>query len=152
MSHYKLKGTSGSVINRSFPFSESILLGSSPECDVRLDEPGVAPRHAEIRLLEGKSLQLSDLGSAGGTLLNGVSVSETLLGSGDEIRIGTCRWMLQAPGLRPERVLTADAVSQPPTRWPRVLLWSGLVAAGAAAAVWWLKPEWLEYLRAVFQG
>lgn len=149
MSHYKLKGTSGSVINQSFPFSESIVLGSSPECDVRLEEPGVAPKHAEIRLLEGKSLRLKDLGSATGTLLNGVAVTETLLGSGDEIRIGTCRWMLQAPGLRPERVLTAEAVSKPPRRWPRVLLWTGLAAAGAGVAIWLLKPEWLDYLRSL---
>jgi len=152
MSHYKLKGTSGSVINQSFPFKESMVLGSSPDCDVRIDEPGVASRHAEIRLLDGKSLQLRDLGSETGTLLNGVAVGETLLGSGDEIRIGTCRWMLQAPGLRPERVLTAEAVSEPASRWPRALLWTGLAAAGAAAAVWWLKPEWLEYLRTLLQG
>lgn len=149
MSHYKLKGTSGSVINQSFPFSESILLGSSPECDVRIDEPGVAPKHAEIRMLDGKSLQLKDLGSVTGTLLNGVAVTETLLGSGDEIRIGTCRWMLQAPGLRPERVLTAEAVSQVSRRWPRILLWSALAAAGAGLAVWLLKPEWLEHLRSL---
>lgn len=150
MSHYKLKGTSGSVINQSFPFTDSIVLGSSPECGVRLDEPGVAPRHAEIRLLDGKSLQLRDLGSDTGTLLNGVAVTETLLGSGDEIRIGTCRWMLQAPGLRPARVLTAAAVSTPTRRWPRVLLWTALAAAGAGLAVWLLKPEWLEYLRSLF--
>jgi len=149
MSHYKLKGTSGSVINQSYPFSESIVLGSSPECDLRLDEPGVAPKHAEIRLLEGKSLQLRDLGSDTGTLLNGVAGTETLLGSGDEIRIGTCRWMLQAPGLRPERVLTAEAVSAPKRRWPRVMLWSALAAAAAGVAVWQFKPEWLEYLRSL---
>ena len=149
MSHYKLKGTSGSVINQSFPIGESIVLGSSADCDVQLHEAGVAPRHAEIRLLDGKSLQLKDLGSTTGTLLNGVPVSEKLLGSGDEIRIGTCRWMLQAPGLRPERVLTAEAVSQPARRWPRVLLWTGLAAAAGAVAVWQLKPEWLEYLRSL---
>jgi FHA domain len=150
MSHYKLKGTSGSVINQSFPFTGSIVLGSSPDCDVRLDEAGVAPRHAEIRLLGGKSLQLKDLGSATGTLLNGVAVTESLLGSGDEIRIGTCRWMLQAPGLRPARVLTAAAVVKTARRWPRILLWAGL-AATAAVVVWQLQPEWLEYLRALLQ-
>ncbi len=150
MSHYKLKGTSGSVINQSFPFHASIVLGSSADCDIQLIEPGVAPRHAEIRLLDSHSLQLKDLGSATGTLLNGVAVTETLLGSGDEIRIGTCRWMLQAPGLRPARVLTAEVVSKPIRRWPRILFWSGLAAAAAAVAVWQLKPEWLEYLRSVF--
>ena len=74
MSLYKLKGTSGSVINQSFPFGDSIVLGSSADCDVQLDEPGVSSRHAEIRLLDGQSLQLKDLGSKSGTLLNGEPV------------------------------------------------------------------------------
>ena len=116
MSLYKLKGTSGSVINQSFPFGDSIVLGSSAVCDVQLDEAGISSRHAEIRLIDGKSLLLKDLNSKTGTLLNGEPVTETLLGSGDEIRIGTCRWMLQAPGLRPERVLTDDVVSKSPRR------------------------------------
>jgi len=149
MSVYKLKGTSGSVINQSFPFAESILLGSSADCDIQLDEPGVSARHAEIRLLDARSLQLKDLGSKTGTLLNGERVTETLLGSGDEIRIGTCRWMLQAPGLRPERVLTAEVVGKPYRRWSRVLVWTSLAAAAAAVAVVKFKPEWLEYLRSI---
>lgn len=149
MGLYKLKGTSGSVINQSFPLGESLLLGSSAECDVQLDEPGVAPRHAEISLVGGNSLLLKDLGSESGTLLNGETVTETMLGSGDEIRIGTCRWMLQAPGLRPERVLTADVLSKPARRWPRILLWTSLATAAAAVAVVRFKPEWLEYLRSI---
>lgn len=150
MSLYKLKGTSGSVINQSFPFGESIVLGSSADCDVQLDDPGVSSRHAEIRLLDGQLLQLKDLGSKSGTLLNGEPVTETLLGSGDEIRIGSCRWMLQAPGLRPERILTAEVVGKPPRRWPRVLLWTGLAGTVAAVAVLKFKPEWLELLRSLF--
>ena len=150
MSHYKLKGTSGSVINQSFPFGESIVLGSSVDCDVQIDEPGVAAKHAEIRLLDGKALQLKDLGSDTGTLLNGEPVSETLLGSGDEIRIGTCRWMLQAPGLRPDRVLTTDVVQKRARRWPSVLVWTSLVAGATVVAVLKWKPEWLDQLRSFF--
>jgi len=146
MSHYKLKGTSGSVINQSFPFGESIVLGSSADCDVQVDEPGIAAKHAEIRLLDGKALQLKALGSDTGTLLNGEPVSEALLGSGDEIRIGTCRWMLQAPGLRPDRVLTTDVVQKRARRWPSVLVWTSLAAAAATIAVLRFKPEWLEQL------
>jgi hypothetical protein len=143
MSLYKLKGTSGGVINQSFPFGESIVLGSSADCDVQVDEPGVSSRHAEIRLIDGKLLQLKDLGSETGTLLNGEPVSETLLGSGDEIRIGTCRWMLQAPGLRPDRILTAEAVKIPTRRWPRILAWSIVVASAVAVALLKWKPELL---------
>jgi pSer/pThr/pTyr-binding forkhead associated (FHA) protein len=143
MSHYKLKGTSGSVINQSFPFEESCVLGSSSDCDVQLDETGVSPRHAEIRQVDGAALVLKDLGSETGTLLNGEKVVEKQLGSGDEIRIATCRLMLQAPGLRPDRILTAEAVKQTPARWPRVLAWTIVAATAAAVAVLKLKPEWL---------
>jgi hypothetical protein len=149
MSHYKLKGTSGKVINQSFPFRESIVLGSAGDCDVVLDEPDVAARHAEIRLTDG-GLLLKGLESAGGTLLNGEPVSEAALASGDEIRIGTCRWMLQAPGLRPERVLTTGAVQKRSRLWPRVLVWTTLAAAAGAVAVLKWKPEWLDLLQSLF--
>jgi len=143
MSLYQLKGTSGSVINQSFSLGESFVLGSSADCEVQIEEPGVAARHAEITLVDGESLLLKDLGSKTGTLLNGEPVLEAMLSSGDEIHIGSCRWMLQAPGLRPDRVLTADVVEKPRRSWPRVLFWTVLLAtAGAVAVVKW-KPEWL---------
>ncbi|MCW8924625.1 MAG: FHA domain-containing protein [Xanthomonadales bacterium] len=148
MSHYRLKGTSGSVINQSFPFKELIVVGSAADCDVTLDEAGVAEHHAEICLADG-GLLLRDLGSESGTLLNGEPVSEASLASGDEIRVGTCRWMLQAPGLRPERILTTDVVKKRGRRWPRVLIWTTLAfAAGAVAVARW-KPEWLDLLRSM---
>lgn len=150
MSLYKLKGTSGSVINQSFPFDDSIVLGSSSDCDVQLDEAGVSLRHAEIRRTGERSLLLKDLGSEAGTLLNGERVIESQLGSGDEIRIGTCRMMLQAPGLRPERILTADVVKQATRRWPRVLAWSIVAASAAAVAVLKFKPEWIDLLRSLY--
>ena len=117
---------------------------------MQLDEPGVASRHAEIRLIDGNSLLLKDLDSKTGTLLNGQPVTETLLGSGDEIRIGTCRWMLQAPGLRPERVLVADVVKQPGFDWARLLAWTTVAATAAGVSVLKWKPEWLDLFRSVF--
>jgi len=148
VSHYKLKGTSGSVINQSFPFGEAIVMGSAADCDVTLDEPGVAEHHAEICLTDG-GLLLRDMGSETGTLLNGEPVGEASLASGDEIRIGTCRWMLQAPGLRPERILTAEVVKKSRRRWPRVLVWTTLAAAAGAVAIARWKPEWLDILRSM---
>ncbi len=135
MSLYQLKGTSGSVINQSFPFQDTLLLGSSEQCDVRLAEPGVAPRHAEISVVEGKRLLLRNLDPGFETLLNGVPVDQQALGSGDEIRVGSCRWMLQAPGLRPERLLTAEAVKPSRVRWLRIFVWTTLAAAVAAMLV-----------------
>lgn len=125
------------------------MLGASAQCDVQIDEPGVSARHAEICLIDGNTLLLKDLESATGTLLNGESVTEIQLGAGDEIRIGTCRWMLQAPGLRPERILTGDVVKKPVRRWSRVLGWGILLTATAMVLIKF-KPEWLDLLRSFF--
>ena len=146
MSLYKLKGTSGSVINQSFPLGDTFVLGSAADCAVQIDEKGVAAHHAEITLIDDGALLLKDLGSAAGTLLNGEAVTEAMLNSGDEIRVGSCRWMLQAPGLRPERILTAEVVKQTSHFWPRVLLWGSIAAFAAAVAVLKYKPELLNGL------
>jgi pSer/pThr/pTyr-binding forkhead associated (FHA) protein len=150
MSHYKLKGTSGSVINQSFPLAGSFVFGSSADCEVQIEEPGVADRHAEISFVGDQALLLKDLGSKSGTLLNGEPVAESMLSSGDEIRIGSCRWMLQAPGLRPERILTTEAVKQPGMDWPRIITWTIVAATAAAAAVLQWKPDLLVGLLPVF--
>jgi len=144
MSHYKLKGTSGSVINQSFPLGETFVIGSSADCAMQIEEPDVAAHHAEISLLDGNALLLKDLGSATGTVLNGEPVTEAMLSSGDEIHIGSCRWMLQAPGLRPDRILTAEVVEKPTRIWPRVLAWTVVAATAGALAILKWKPEWLE--------
>jgi len=143
MSHYKLKGTSGSVINQSFPLVGAFVFGSSADCEVRIEEPGVADRHAEISFVGDHALLLRDLGTKGGTLLNGEPVQESMLSSGDEIRIGSCRWLLQAPGLRPDRILTTDAIRKPGPDWARIFAWTVVAATTAATVVIMWKPEWL---------
>lgn len=147
MSLFKLKGTSGSVINQSYPLGESLVLGSSADCQLRIEEPGVAAHHAEITVIDGNTLLLKDLGSQSGTFVNGEAVVETRLSSGDEIHIGSCRWMLQAPGLRPERVLTTDVVKKPSFDWLRLIAWTTVAATAGATAVIVRKPEWLDKLR-----
>lgn len=143
MSLYTLKGTSGSVVNQSFPLTDTFVLGASDDCDVQIQGPGIAPHHAKITLVDGNALRLTDLGSSYGTLLNGEPVQQAMLGSGDEIRIGSCRWMLQAPGLRPQRVLTDDVIAKSNRLWPRVVIWTVLGATAAAVAVIKFRPEWI---------
>jgi len=91
-------------------------------------------QHAEI-IEEDGSLIIRNLSSPGATLLNGEPVEQASLGSGDEIRIANCRWVLQAPGLRPEKVLTGEAV-QPKRSY---LLWLIVVGLLAAAALAWQR-------------
>lgn len=134
MSIYRLKGASGAVINQSYTLGERTLIGRADDCDLRIDQDGVGGHHAEI-LNQGKEgLHLNHLAAEGETLLNGETVSSASLGSGDEIRIANCRWVLQAPGLRPEKVLTEQAMAKRRGWIPWVIV-AGLL--GAATAAWY---------------
>lgn len=134
MSIYRLKGASGAVINQSFTLGQRTLIGRADDCDLRVDQDGVSGRHAEIVDRGDDGLVLNHLADKGETLLNGEAVTSASLGSGDEIRIVNCRWVLQAPGLRPEKVLTEKAVS-PKRSWMPWVIVAGLL--GAAAAAWY---------------
>lgn len=132
MSTYRLKGASGAVINQSFTLGDRTVIGRADDCDLRLEQEGVAPRHAAIILDSEGRLQLQDLDSGAETLLNGEAVRSAQLASGDEIRIANCRFVLQAPGLRPEKVLSLGA-TRPRRGYLPWLIVGGLLAAAAGA-------------------
>jgi len=130
---YRLKGASGPVAGLNHELAERTLIGSAASCELVVDGVGLAAEVAEIRLQADGSLRLLKLTEQGEVLLNGQAVTDALLNSGDEIRVGTCRWVLQAPGLRPEKVLTAKAVRSRRRVWP----WLVLTALLAASALAW---------------
>jgi hypothetical protein len=77
------------IDGRSRTVSErSVVLGRSRECDVRVDDPNVSRRHAEL-LQEGATYWLVDLDSTNGTELNGKRVSRAKLADGDRITLGS---------------------------------------------------------------
>ena len=74
---------------RSIPLRDkTIVLGRSRECDLRLADPNISRRHAEVQLEGDGSYALVDLGSTNGTELNGKRVSHARLSEGDAITIG----------------------------------------------------------------
>lgn len=141
---YRLKGASGPVAGLNLELAERTRIGSAASCELVVDGAGLvaglAPELAEIRLQADGSLRLLKLAEQGEVLLNGQAVTDAMLGSGDEIRVGTCRWVLQAPGLRPEKVLTARAVKPRQTALP----WLVVTALLAAAALAWTRG-WLPF-------
>lgn len=126
MSLFRLKGASGPVINQSWKLEDRAVIGSADDCAVKVDSDTVAPHHAELEI-RGGQVNLKLLEQGGELFLNGQQIDASPLVSGDEVRIGSCRWLLQAPGLRPERVLTEDAVRH------RVRLIPWLIVGGLSA-------------------
>jgi len=64
------------------------VLGRSRECELRVADPNVSRRHAEIRQ-EDDAYWIFDLGSMNGTLVNGKRVDRERLDDGDRITLGS---------------------------------------------------------------
>jgi predicted component of type VI protein secretion system len=131
MNIYRLKGTSGSVINQSWTLAERNVVGSGSECEIRIESDAFASAHAVVEIRDGRII-VRRLEDGGEVLVNGESIHEKGLDSGDEIRIGNCRWMLQAPGLKPEKVLTEEAVRRRSSFLPWMIV--GILSALALLA------------------
>jgi pSer/pThr/pTyr-binding forkhead associated (FHA) protein len=69
------------------------VFGRHPDCDVWLDALAVSRRHCFVATTEGR-LMVRDLGSLNGTLVNGRRVVRRDLAPGDELTIGTFRFLV----------------------------------------------------------
>ncbi|MDT8409851.1 MAG: FHA domain-containing protein [Wenzhouxiangellaceae bacterium] len=126
--NYRLKAASGAVTGQAFDLGDETLIGSDAAADIRLD--ALDAQHARIVQRDGALL----LESYGDTAVNGEAVRQQALQSGDELRLGTVRFVLQAPGLKPARVL--DRVPESPQgRWKWIAV--AALAAAAGGVAWW---------------
>ena len=78
-----------------------IVVGRGHDADLRIDDPGVSRRHAEIRVEEPHDHQgppritVHDLGSTNGLSVDGARVEQATLTDGATIRIGTTTMTLR---------------------------------------------------------
>jgi pSer/pThr/pTyr-binding forkhead associated (FHA) protein len=70
------------------PAGRPLQIGREMSCDVVLADLAVSRRHARL-LWENTELVLEDLGSSGGTWVNGRRVERCSLRPGDVVRFGT---------------------------------------------------------------
>lgn len=64
-----------------------VVLGRSTEADVRIDDPGVSRRHAEIRI--GSPSVIQDMGSTNGIVVDGQHTTRATLRDGSRIVVGS---------------------------------------------------------------
>jgi len=80
-----------------------LVIGRGTEADLRINDPGISRRHAEIRV-EGAGpsvrLQIVDLGSTNGIIVNGHKVRQAALQEGSRIEIGSTRMLVHVPAGR----------------------------------------------------
>jgi hypothetical protein len=77
--------------------TERVLIGRSPDCDIRLEDANVSRRHAEIRR-EDSGYVIVDLGSTNGMEVNGRRVRQAQLEHSDRITLGSTQLVFeQAP-------------------------------------------------------
>lgn len=89
-----LEGTDG----QRFPVVGTCTLGRAPTSQVVLKDDRASRRHALVHAQEQHEYWLVDLGSSNGTLLNGRRVSQpTRLRDGDELELGSSRYMFRQP-------------------------------------------------------
>lgn len=124
---FRLKAASGPHTGQTFDLTDNTAIGSAAVADVQLD--GLAEIHARI-MFDGEALTLE---SSEETFVNGQLAPRRALQSGDEIRFGEHRFVLQAPGLRPPSVLQQTRPRPTISPWTWVAM--GAVAVSGFAAV-----------------
>jgi GH15 family glucan-1,4-alpha-glucosidase len=98
-----------------FPLEKPVTcLGRSPENDIVLTGNNISKRHAKVILSKGL-LEIQDLGSTNGTLVNGTPVDHKFLRSKDRIQIGDTEIVVETraaeAGQRPQAVDTTACFS-----------------------------------------
>jgi pSer/pThr/pTyr-binding forkhead associated (FHA) protein len=100
---------------------ELITVGRGPDNTLRLDDPSVSGRHAQLQRV-GDIYRLKDLDSTNGTLVNGQKINETALRFGDRIRFGKIEALFESdvsdqaqplPELREVEARPAESSTRP---------------------------------------
>lgn len=95
-----LRGIAGAFHGRTFSLLDPIVIGRAANAGIRVDEPGIAERHATLEQHPDRVV-LRDLGSHEGSVVNGIEVKDAVLHPGDQIAFEQHRFVLEAPGLPP---------------------------------------------------
>ncbi len=79
-----------------------VVIGRGTDADLKIDDPGISRRHAEITIAEGGSgtvVTVTDLNSTNGVVLNGHKVSSAAVTNGSEIRLGNTVIVIHMPAV-----------------------------------------------------
>ncbi|MBK8975990.1 MAG: FHA domain-containing protein [Planctomycetes bacterium] len=99
---------------RREPVRDGMLLGRDPHCDVVVHAAGVSRHHARVHAKLGV-VEIEDLESRNGVLLNGAPVQRRVLRDGDRVQLGRAAFVFHAaeaaPAARPPAPQRVDPVA-----------------------------------------
>ncbi|MBW3551378.1 MAG: FHA domain-containing protein [Proteobacteria bacterium] len=95
--HMVLRGIGGQNHGRSLTLDRPRMVGRLRECDIWINEPAFAERHARLEP-HADGVVLRDLGSESGSVVNGHPVRHALLRPGDQVVFeAQHRFVVEAP-------------------------------------------------------
>jgi pSer/pThr/pTyr-binding forkhead associated (FHA) protein len=96
--------------------ADYLTVGREPTCDVCLDDPHVSRTHAALERRDG-TVYVQDLGSSGGTFVNGNQARSAELHQGDVVTFATVRARFEAaPPVSAETQAMPTQAAPPPAR------------------------------------
>jgi pSer/pThr/pTyr-binding forkhead associated (FHA) protein len=113
-----LRAVSGPYFGKLIHLKARTVIGRGSDCDLVLDEPEMSRRHALIEN-SPEGIFLRDLGSANGTMVNGIAIRDTVLKPGDQIAFDVNRFLLEAPGWVPSSSTPTPQPQAQPTPRPQ---------------------------------
>lgn len=91
---------------------QTIKVGKLSSSHVRIDDEDVSRMHAVVEANSPDDVVVLDLGSASGTFVNGQRVTRQRLRSGDELRFGRVRVVIDIPGQAQAAPAESEAYAQ----------------------------------------
>lgn len=82
-----IMGLTGSYKDQTFKLKDRAVIGTSPDCDIVIQDGFMSGRHCEIRKIDG-GFKLVDLGATNGVIVNDRRVKEHFLVDNDNFRLG----------------------------------------------------------------
>ena len=77
----------GTALSRAGERARAWIVGSSPDCDLRVDDPTVSARHCQL-IETNDGFRIEDLGSTNGTWVDGVRITSCTLGRQGRVTLG----------------------------------------------------------------
>ena len=78
-------------VPREHALHDGTLIGRGSDCVIRVEDPMVALRHAEVHFEDGR-WTVTDLGTRTGTFVGGLRITKVELSHGDELLVGPARF------------------------------------------------------------